>query len=370
MKVALVYDRVTKWGGAERVLLALHSIWPDAPLYTAVFDESKASWAKVFRVIPSFLQCIPFANRMHEFLPVLTPIAFESFSFDAYDVVISVTSAEAKSIVTKPSCVHICYCLTPTRYLWSGHSDYQKYPGLGWASPIAKLGLLLFGPILRRWDLVFASRPDYFIAISQRVKERIERYYHRPVSAVLYPPVSLSYVRRQKSKRSDYFLTVSRLVGYKRVDLIVDAFNELGVPLVIIGNGKDKQRLRRRARTNIHFIDRYLTDSELLEYYEGCRAFVHAADEDFGLAAAEAQSAGAPVIAYRHSGVSEFVLDGKSGVLFDEQTEVSLIQAVEQFCSLTVSESVCRKQGMMASEMVFAVQMKKLVEQCVKEAKR
>src|SRR3990167_3450705 len=138
MKVALVYDRVNKWGGAERVLLALHELWPEAPLYTAVFDEKRAPWAKVFRVNPSFIQQFPFARSHHELYPWLTPVAFETFTFDQYDAVISVTSAEAKGIITKPQTAHICYCLTPTRYLWSGYEQYQTNPGMGPLNPLAR----------------------------------------------------------------------------------------------------------------------------------------------------------------------------------------------------------------------------------------
>jgi len=169
MKVALVYDRVNKWGGAERVLLALHEIWPDAPLYTAVYDPKRAPWAKVFDVRPSFLQHFPFAKSHHELYPWLTQMAFESFSFDEYDVVISVTSAEAKAIITKPRTLHVCYCLTPTRYLWSGYETYQET-----TRGLVKQLHRWMVPHLRKWDMVASSRPDYYIAISKRVKERIE----------------------------------------------------------------------------------------------------------------------------------------------------------------------------------------------------
>lgn len=361
MKIAFVYDRVNSFGGAERVLLALHAIWPDAPLYTAVYDKKRASWADVFCVYPSFLQRIPGASYIHEILPLLTPMAFESFSFDAYDVVISITSAEAKSIITKPGTTHICYCLTPTRYLWSGYEQYQKHPGLGNISMIAAITLKVFAPILRRWDAVVANRPDYYVAISERVKERITRYYQKPVEQVIYPPVDVKKFRIRIPKKSEYFLTVSRLVSYKRIDVLIRAFNALQLPLIIIGDGKQKGELRKMAHGNIRFIHHHLTDSELVRYYEECRAFVYVADEDFGLAAAEAQAAGKPVIAYRKSGVSEFVKDGVSGVLFDAQTSDAVKQAVDTFVQNTYDPSECRSQVLTMSEDHFQQHIKKLV---------
>lgn len=365
MKTALVYDRVNKWGGAERVLLALHAIFPSAPIFTAVYDRRRASWADVFTVHPSFLQRIPGAAGAHEPLPLLTPLAFESFDFEGYDLVISVTSAEAKNIITRPGTLHLCYCLTPTRYLWSGFDQYKKQPGLGAISGLASVGLRMFAPMLRRWDLIAASRPDYYVAISRHVKKRIEKYYHRDVEAVIYPPVDTKKFspRNGKGKNGEYFLTVSRLVSYKRLDVIIDAFNKLALPLVIIGNGRQKRELSAKAGPTVQIIDRYLTDSELVGYYEGCRAFVYAADEDFGLAAAEAQAIGKPVIAYRHSGVSEIVAEGVTGVLFDEQTPSAVANAVTQYMTMTISPVACRKQVLDMSEESFANNIRSLVFQ-------
>lgn len=368
MRVALVYDRVNKWGGAERVLLALHKIFPQAPLFTAVYDRKRASWARVFNVHPSFLQRIPFAHYIHESLPIVTPMAFESFSFDEYDIVISVTSAEAKDIITKPETLHICYCLTPTRYLWSGYEQYQKNPGLGIFSAIASGVLRAFAPTLRNWDLIASHRADYYIAISERVKKRIETYYKREVAAVIHPPVDLTKFAVQqdyvpKALDQPYYLTVSRLVSYKRLDIVIEAFNELGLPLVIVGDGRHKRVLQRMARTNIRFIDHHLTDSDLVRYYEGCRAFVFAGDEDFGLSALEAQAMGKPVIAYKESGIAEIVKDNDTGILFSEQTRESLTQAVIQCQTRKFSSTTARKQAEKFGEAKFCARMEKTVRQ-------
>lgn len=358
LRIALVYDRINKWGGAERVLLALHELWPDAPIYTAVFDSDRASWAQVFEVKPSFLQYVPFAKNHHEWFPWFTPMAFESFTFDEYDVVISVTSAEAKFVITKPHTVHICYCLTPTRYLWSGHDVYAK------SSRILKK----LTPRLRRWDIVGSSRPDYYIAISERVQARIEKYYGRRVEKVIYPPVNTEKFKVQSPKLkvkelpNDFFLVVSRLVSYKRIDLIVDVFNELQLPLVIIGTGHEEKLLRGRASDTIQFVSSHLTDEELAAYYGSCRAVVTAADEDFGISIGEAQAAGKPVIAYAQSGASEIVRDGETGILFSEQSQTSIVESVRKLESVSIDPQMCRNRAKRFDTSVFMKEMKKTVE--------
>ncbi len=370
MRVALVYDRVTKWGGAERVLMALHRLWPDAPLYTAVYDKKRAQWADEFKVIPSFLQYIPLANRLHEFLPWITPMAFESFSFDDFDVVISITSAEAKSIITKPQVAHICYCLTPTRYLWSGYDLYRKAAGLGWLSGLASFWLTRFAPTLRIWDRVAAARPDVYAAISHRVGARIQKYYDRDVAEVIYPPVQTGLfskqIQKSSNKSGEYFLTVSRLVGYKRVDVLIRAFNETGQKLIIVGNGHQKKYLQSIAGSSIEFVDRHLTDLELVRYHQESRAFVYAADEDFGIAAVEAQASGKPVIAYRESAVAESTLDGKTGILYNSQTPEALIDALKMFETWTYDPKQCKKNAERFDIKIFEKRILQLVQQTLK----
>lgn len=322
-RVALVYDRVNKWGGAERVLLALHELFPKADLFTSVYDKKGGSWARVFpQIHTSFLQQIPFAKRNHEYLAPLMPIAFESFNFSDYDLVISVSSEAAKGIITNGHTVHISYCLTPTRYLWSGYDNY-------FAKSLLKTLSSPAVAYLRHWDQMAAQRADHMIGISSEVKSRIKQYYKRD-SKIIFPPVEISkFSSSKKSKKEpEYFLLVSRLVKYKRVDLAVEAFNKLKLPLVIVGTGKQEKYLKKIAKKNIKFVGQ-LTDLQLQSYYSGARALIFPQFEDFGLVAVEAQAAGIPVIAYDKGGARDTVIHGKTGVFFEAQTVDSLIKAVK-----------------------------------------
>jgi glycosyltransferase involved in cell wall biosynthesis len=342
MRIALVYDRVNKWGGAERLLLTLHRIWPEAPLYTAVYNSKTAPWAADFKVIPSFLNKYPLAKQHHEAYPWLMPLAFESFDFSDYDLVISVTSEAAKGIITKPKTVHICFCLTPTRYLWSGYGDYFSN----------KIFRFLTRPVisyLRYWDKIAARRPDVFVAISENVRQRIKKYYGRD-SEMIHPPVNTNKFKMQNSKckmtmpRSKYFLLVSRLVGYKKIDIVIEAFNQLGLPLKIVGVGKDGERLKRMAAPNIEFLGQ-LTDHRLLDYYLNSAAVVFPQDEDFGLVPLEAQSCGRPVIAFRGGGALETVIENKTGLFFQPQTAEALIGVIRRFGKMKFNPAECRKSA-------------------------
>jgi glycosyltransferase involved in cell wall biosynthesis len=364
MKVALVYDRINKWGGAERILLALHELYPEAPLFTALYNPKTASWANQFAIRPSFINRL-FGGMGHEFLAWLTPLAFESFDFSDFDIVISVTSAEAKNIITHPGTLHICYCLTPTRYLWSGQVEYLKNPGLGMMSPLVSYFFNKWSNILRRWDMIAASRPDKYIAISKTVKKRIVEYYHRVDVGVIYPPVDITHFRdkqKQTGLPKDYYLVVSRLVSYKRVDLAVLAFNRLNLPLVIIGKGRELDTLKKIAQNNIIFQDKDLTDTELVHYYNSCRALIFAGTEDFGLVMVETQAAGKPVIAYNRGGSSEIIIHGKTGILFNEQTISSLMEAVRQSQKMNFDENLCRQNALKFAKVRFNTALSNEIE--------
>jgi glycosyltransferase involved in cell wall biosynthesis len=364
MKVALVYDRVNKWGGAERVLLALHELFPEAPLYTSVYDNKKASWASKFSVKTSYLQKLPFAKSRHEFIPFLMPAAFEHLSLDNYDLVISVTSESAKGIITKPGTKHICYCLTPTRYLWSGYNDYFKNRSL---RTIARPAV----SYLRKWDRIAAERPDAFVSISKEVQKRVKKYYGRD-SMVIYPPVELGARRKEavaskKKNKDDYFLIVSRLskfTRYKRIDLAIEACNELGLPLKIVGEGNWKKDLEKIAGPTITFVG-HIGDTELETYYENCKALIFPGVEDFGLTVVEAQGFGKPVIAFRGGGALETIKEGKTGYFFDEQTKQSLITALKNFDSMNFDPKECREHADLFSFEVFKTSFLKLVKNVI-----
>lgn len=362
MKVAIVYDRVNKFGGAERVLLSLHKIWPDAPLFTAVYNRRKATWAEVFKVRSSFLQKLPFASSRHEMYPFLTSLAFESFNLDKFQVVISVTSAEAKAIITKPDTLHLCYCLTPTRYLWSGYFDYLSEPGAGLLNPMIRKIMKLLSPGLRYADSLTSARPDKYIAISETVSDRIQKYYRRSAE-VIFPPVNTdTFKQDSKEKSGDYFLIVARLVPYKSIDYVISAFNSLGWKLKIIGRGLDEKRLKKLAAENIEFLINDLTDEKLCWYYQNCKGLIFPGEEDFGIAAVEAQSCGRPVLAYRSGGVTETVIKGKTGDFYDLREKDSLIKALKIFINTHYSPSNCRKNALRYSEELFQQKMTKLVD--------
>lgn len=360
MKTALVYDRINKWGGAERVLLALHELFPDAPLYTSVYDKKNAPWAEKFNIKTSFLQNIPYAKSHHELIPFLMPIAFEQFNFDEYDLVISITSESAKGIITKPKTHHICYCLTPTRYLWSGYDEYFKNPLFRHiSSPITSY--------LKTWDKIAANRPDTFIAISNEVKKRIKKYYEKD-SDIIYPPVLLEEnnapSQHKKKENYPYFLVVSRLVAYKKIELAIKSCNALNLPLKIIGTGKEEKNLKKIAGPSITFLGN-VTDQALSLYYKNCNALIFPGTEDFGLTILEAQKYGKPVIAYKAGGALETIKEGKTGLFFTSPETSSLTRALQNFDNYQFDSQACKEQAASFSFKNFKNKFLALVEKKV-----
>lgn len=355
MKVALVYDRVNKFGGAERVLLSLHKIYPDAPLYTLVYNPSSASWAKVFKVVPSFLNNIFFFRKKHEWLAPFAAMAFETFDFKDYDVIISVTSSDAKAVMTKPGQLHICYCLTPTRYFWSGEEEYAKDNKM---KIVPKKTL----NDLRTTDLLISQRPDQYLAISKEVKSRIKKYYYRE-SSVIYPCIdNIFYAKNIIPFRArDRYLIVSRLVSYKKVDLAIKAFNKLKKPLDVIGTGSELSHLKKIAGPTINFVGP-VSDQQLLEAYKHAKAVIFPQVEDYGLVPIEAQACGTPVIAYGKGGALETIVPNQTGVFFSQQNPQSLIQAVEKFEKMTFEPHLCQKNALHFNEKTFMEKFSSQVE--------
>jgi len=293
------------------------------------------------------------------------PLAFESFDFSDYDLVVSVTSEAAKGIITKYGTRHICYCLTPTRYLWSGYKDYFH-------TPLRRTVSAPLVAYLRHWDKIAAHRPDVMVGISKNVAGRIKKHYGREVE-IVYPPVQklktqMSKVKTttQKLKLSDYFLVVSRLVPYKRVDLVIETFNQLRRPLVVVGTGSEEGKLKRMAGGNIQFVG-YVGDEGLAEYYANCRALIFPQEEDFGIVSIEAQSFGKPVIAHKAGGALETIVDGKTGLFFDAQTPEALKRALEKFTKMRFDERECRENAGKFSKKKFLEEFDRLVEQVLME---
>lgn len=325
-KVAIVCDWLTNQGGAEHVVYTLHTMFPDAPIYTSIYTPEKMPQFLSAQIHTSFIQRFPFSKKKHQLFLNFMPLAFEEFDLNRFDIVISSCHSCAKGVITRPETVHICYCHTPMRYLWDESQAYIRtspFPGIfkWWYIPhsIKKL---------RLWDRLAADRVDYYIANSRHVAQRIKKYYERE-STVIYPPVETSLFS-VSSNRQDYFLAVGRLIRYKRFDLIVETFNRLGLPLKIVGEGPSYKELKQMAGRNIEFLG-YVSDDEKARLYAEAQAFIFPQIEDFGITPVESMASGLPVIALGQGGALETVVDKKTGILFEEQTVESLAGAVETF---------------------------------------
>ena len=338
-KIAIVYDWFDKWGGVERVLLTLYEMFPQAFFFTSYFDKEKAAWAKDLNVKTSFIERLPAFIKKSRFLSFpFYPLAFESFDFSEYDLVISVTSSFAKGVIVKTPVKHIVYLLTPTRFLWVMPENYRL-------SGFKKLIISPYFNYLKKWDFIAAQRADKIISISKTVQKRCLKYYQRE-SKVLYPPFDIKYwknIKNQISKikmtnqnsklikmKEPFFLVVSRLESYKKVDLAIKVFNKRKEKLVVVGEGSEEKKLKKMASKNIVFLKK-LTDSQLAYLYSFASALIMSQEEDFGYVSLEAQFFGCPVLAYKKGGATETVLDGKTGLFFDEQNERSLAQLINQF---------------------------------------
>ncbi len=328
MRVALVHDYLVQRGGAERVLEAFAELFPEAPIFTLLHDpEAMRGLFSNRDIRTSFLQKIPWTRRNHRLFPPLMPLAIEQFNFRDFDLVLSDSSSYAKGVITGPETLHVSYMHTPMRYAWD---DCHKYTeDFGFPRLVKRLVPFLMNPI-RLWDQTSASRPDYIIANSRFVANRIAKYYRRNTE-VIHPPVDTGRFRILPSlERKDFFLMVGRLIAYKRHDIAIRAFNELRLPLKIIGRGPEYDRLRALAGPTVEFLGR-VPDEELPRYYGECRAFIFPQEEDFGIVAFEAFSAGRPLIAFRGGDIPEHLEEGKTGIFFDRQTPDDIISAVRAF---------------------------------------
>ncbi len=357
MKLALVHDYLSQDGGAERVLAALHELWPEAPIFVLFHDEEKIGNFADADIRQSFLARCPGARKHFQWYLPLMPLATEYMDFSDFDVVVSSTSAFAKGILTQPGTIHISYCHTPTRYLWTETREYiaelKRSRIVKWMLP----------PILHRlriWDRMSADRVDHFIANSRTVAARISKYYRRD-STVIYPPVDTDRFSIA-SDISDYFVTGARLVPYKRMDLVVHVFNRLRWPLKIFGDGPELEALQKIALPNIEFLGR-ITDAEKAELLRHAKAFIHPQVEDLGITPVESMASGRPVIAYGVGGATETVVPGVTGVFFGEQNWESLLDTLLHFDANAWDPERIRAHALQFSRMAFQEKMKKYVEE-------
>lgn len=356
MKLALVHDWFKDISGAERVLMELHKIFPEAPIFVLFYDKKFAAQELPgVKLQASFLQKIPFITKIYPWFAWLMPSAIESFDLSEFNVVLSSSAIFSKGLVLNPSTRHICYCYSPTRFLWDNKANYGGLRGI-------------YSHLLRLWDRSAADRPDEFVAISKTVQERIKKYY-RADSKVIYPPIrqfvvfdplpagqaslsppqltshwssladdkiisasstNVSNVENQRTdSRTSFYLIVSRLYRHKNIDVAIKAFNKLGYPLVIIGDGPEKNKLKKIAAKNIKFLGT-LSDAEVANHYASCRAFIIPQEEDFGLTPVEAMSFGKPVVALRKGGALETVIEGETGEFFNDPIPEALADAIRR----------------------------------------
>lgn len=361
MKTVLVHDFFCNLGGSDAVVQALHQLFPDAPVYTMiVYDRNRdAEILRNMKLQLSFLQRIPWARRSHQpFLP-LFPIAIEQFNLRGYDLIISSSHSCAKGVITPPQTLHICYCHTPMRYAWDMYPEYTRQMGR-----LARAVTALVMHYVRLWDVLSSARVDYFIASSRFVARRIWKYYRREAT-VIYPPVDTAYFVPE-DRDEDYYLVVSRLTGYKRIDLAVTAFNRLKYPLRIIGDGPEFRRLQALAGPNITFLG-YQPRSTVREHLARCRALIFPGVEDFGIVPVEAQASGRPVIAYAVGGALETVVDGITGLFFREQNPTALCEAVERCEQNVFDKSLIREHARQFDVARFAHQMRAFIAAKVSE---
>ncbi len=325
MRIALVHDYLSQDGGAERVLKAFHELWPEAPIFVLFHDPKKITAFNEARIKESFLGKFPFIKSHYQWYLPLMPAATEAHRFDDFDVVLSSTSAFAKGIIKKPRTLHISYCHTPPRYLWSHANRYvADLP----YNPLVKVALPSLIEKLRHWDLRSVPRVDSFVANSQTVQDRIQKYYGRS-STIIHPPVEISLCPINQSVQN-YFVAGGRLVPYKRLDLVVHTFNRLGWPLKVFGDGPELHNLQAMAKPNIEFLGR-ITDTQKAFLLSSARAFIHPQLEDFGITPVEAMASGRPVLAYNVGGATETVVPGVTGTFFGEQTWESLLHTLLNF---------------------------------------
>ena len=361
MKLAIVHDWLTNMGGAEQVIINFKEIYKDAPIYTTFYNPEKLD--KKLRNIDvrtSYLQKKKMVTNHKKYFPFM-PMAFEKFDLNEYDVILSSSSSCAKGARKGKNGIHICYCHTPMRYAWEKQAEYTEN-----MNPIKKVLVNILLWYMRKWDVRTAKNVDYFIANSTEVKNRIKKHYN--VDAVVINPPVRCNLFNISDVDGDYYLVLSRLVGYKRFDLAVKACTELGKKLVVIGEGPEKEKLETMAGDTVTFLGRQ-PDEVVKKYMAECKALLFPGEEDFGIVPVEAQACGRPVIAYGKGGILDSTIDGKTGVFFEEQTVDSIKNAIQKFETMSFDKQQIRKHALEFDEPVFQEKIRKFVEEKYKEKK-
>jgi len=360
-RVALVQDWLTGMRGGEKILEVFCEIFPHATVFALLHNEGAMSpTIEKMKITTSFIQHLPMkATKYRNYLPLM-PLAIDSLDFSAYDLILSTSAAVAKGAIPKQGAKHICYCNSPMRYVWD---QYGEYFGKGRAGALTRTAMAFVVPSLRQWDVRTCDRVDHFIANSNNVAERISRLYHR-TSNVIYPPVSTDQFTVSE-KDDGYYLIVSALVPYKRVDLAVETFNTNGEKLLVVGSGPEREKLEKRANRNIEFLG-WQSDANLAKLYAGCRALIFPGVEDFGIVPLEAMSSGKPVVALGEGGALETVVadgDSPTGVFFYESTVGALRSAIKSLSKIAFDPSAIRRHAEKFDRAIFKQRIMEYVTQ-------
>ena len=347
MNLALVHDWLNQIGGAEDVLEHLVSYYPAAPLYTSMYAPDLMPPAyRNWNIQTTWLDHLPGIHQHHQRYLPLYPLAWQGVDVSDYDVVLSNKSGFCHGLHAGPETLHICYCLAPTRYIWNldAYLDRENF------GRSTRLAARIVARLYKRWDYAAAQRVHHFIAISTEIQQRIQTTYHRD-STIIYPPVETARFVPSDTVE-DYFLIVSRLIPYKRIDLAVQACAQLGLPLLIGGKGRDRERLEAMAGPTVKFLG-YVPDADLPDLFARCRAFIFPGLEDFGITPVQAQAAGRPVIAFKGGGALDTVIPGKTGLFFEAQTVESLIHALQRFDDTRYDPALIRAHALQFDSEVF-----------------
>jgi glycosyltransferase involved in cell wall biosynthesis len=363
-KIVIVHDWLTNMGGAEKVVLAMHEAFPNAPIYTSTYTPENMPAFKDLDVRTTYLQNLPKPIRkLHKLFPMLRVNAFRKLDLSKFDIIISVSTAESKQVrKTRPGQIHICYCNTPIRYYWSHYDEYKKDPGFGKLNWLVRLAMPLMIPPLKKADYKAAQKIDVFISNSTEIQKRVKKYYNRD-STVIHPPVDIDRFEPARI-RGNYYVALGRQVTYKRIDLAVKAATELNIPLKVYGNGSQHQNLVEMAGPNVEFYtERFgdASDEAVTKALNSAKGYIFPAEEDFGIVQVEALAAGAPVIAFGKGGTLDIVQDGESGVLFNEQKVYSVVNAIKRAEKIDFLPGTLRRKAKRFDKSLFITKIKKIV---------